>query len=595
MAEALGVASSITALIDASTAVISYLKAMKDAPKECKELLNELSDLKDWLSKVVPLTTPRRVPPFTVSLIIPLTSTLSLTRPTLTDDPWLATMQKLSERFAWLMELLNNLQKELGPASSGMKRLLWKFKRESVEDALKEIEQIKSLMIIAVQRDHVALSHAIQEKLVSVDMKVDGVLDSTNRIEQIAGRVDTNIINVHGQVAHIKDGVSQQQIQMQKAQDDEMLMHIITWLTDLNFKSVQAEKLSQWVEDTGCWFLEAEQFQQWIDGLVTSCLWCLGNPGVGKTILAAIIIDYLQSVEYKDKTLVLSIFCDYKSMTTQTIPNLLCSLLKQLVQDNGLSSPITSLYNQYHPKGTQPSLDVLTKILLQEFKSFHHVYVVLDALDEFADDQRKELVEKIRSLGDNIHLLVMSRDIPKIGLLFKEDARLDIQAVEADITMFVADKLSRGDLADLINGHDNLHEAILTGVAEKAGGMFLLASLHMDSLAQSTNRKILRDALKELPDNMKNAYDETMERVNHQRKHKSALAIRIFGWIAFARCSLTVLELQHALAVELGTTTLNPDNLCSEDLLGSICGGLVIIDQTGWSEKPIVKFVHKCK
>ncbi len=123
---------------------------------------------------------------------------------------------------------------------------------------------------------------------------------------------------------------------------------------------------------------------------------------------------------------------------------------------------------------------------------------------------------------------------------------------------------------------------------------FLLASLHMDSLAQSTNRKILRDALKELPDNIKKAYDETMKRVNHQGKHKSALASCIFGWIAFAKRPLIVLELQHALAVEPGTATLNPENLCNEDILVSICGGLVVIDQTGW-DRDIVRFVRKCK
>ncbi len=121
----------------------------------------------------------------------------------------------------------------------------------------------------------------------------------------------------------------------------------------------------------------------------------------------------------------------------------------------------------------------------------------------------------------------------------------------------------------------------------------------MDSLAQSTNQKILRDALKELPDNMKNAYDETMERVNHQGKHKSSLASHIFGWIAFARRPLTVSELQHALAVELGTMTLDPKNIHSTDLLGSVCGGLVHIDQSHrwqteiWLNDPIVRFVRK--
>ncbi|SJL14313.1 uncharacterized protein ARMOST_17769 [Armillaria ostoyae] len=594
MAEALGIASSILTLVDVSWTIFEYLKDVKEASKERDRLSKELFGLVYWLNEVTPLT--------------------DTTEP---NDLWLVTMQRLSGPIVQLTALLDDLTKEFELAPSGTTekvtepgtekvksgllekvkvvkhRLLWKFKKESVEDALEKIERIKSLMIVAVQRDHFALSQAINEILAIVDTKVEGVLDCTNRIEQVTQRVDMNIFKICDQVAHINNGVSHIQSQGQKTEDGDLLMSIITWLTDLNFKSVQAEKLSQRVGDTGHWFLKSKLFKEWVDGMAPSlCLWCPGNPGVGKTILTAIIIDYLQSLNHERKTLILSIFCDYQSATAQTIPNLLCSLLKQLVQDNGLLDPITLLYNQCHHDGTQPSLDVLTKILLQEFKSFHHVYVVLDALDEFADNQRKELVEKIRSLGDNIHLLVTSRDIPKIGLLFKEDAKLDIRAVEADITTFVADKLSRGDLADLINGDDNLHQTIITGVAEKARGMFLLASLHMDSLAQSTNQKTLRDALKELPDNMKNAYDETMERINHQGKHKSALASRVFGWIAFARRPLIVLELQHALAVELGTTTLNPDNLCSKDLLGSVCAGLVVIDQMGRHREPIVKFVH---
>ncbi len=144
----------------------------------------------------------------------------------------------------------------------------------------------------------------------------------------------------------------------------------------------------------------------------------------------------------------------------------------------GLSDPITSLYGWCLRDQTCPLPNTLTKILSQVLGSFDHVYIVLDALDEFTGgkpeeqwNKQEELIKTIKSLGGNIHLLVTSRDIPKIGLLFKEDARLDIRATNADITTFVADKLSQGDLANLITGHDNLREAILTGVAEKANGM----------------------------------------------------------------------------------------------------------------------------
>ncbi len=61
-----------------------------------------------------------------------------------------------------------------------------------------------------------ALSQASNEMLAIVDTKMDGILDGTNRIVQVTGRVETDVIDIRGQVA-------QQQIQTQKAQDGAFL------------------------------------------------------------------------------------------------------------------------------------------------------------------------------------------------------------------------------------------------------------------------------------------------------------------------------------------------------------------------------------
>ncbi len=202
-------------------------------------------------------------------------------------------------------------------------------------------------------------------------------------------------------------------------------------------------------------------------------------------MLAAIVIDYLRSLDHEKKTLVLSIFCDYQSATAQTISNLLCSLLKQIVQDNGLSDPIMLLYDQCCHDGTRPSLTVLTQTLVHELGSFHHVYIVLDALDEFSDDNggQERLTDAMRSLGNNVHLLVTSRDITTIGSLFKADTRLDIRAANTDINSYIMSKLSCGRLASLIKGRDDLRQAILNGVTEKADGMCVtLVVIHVETI-----------------------------------------------------------------------------------------------------------------
>ena len=126
-----------------------------------------------------------------------------------------------------------------------------------------------------------------------------------------------------------------------------------------------------------------------------------------------------------------------------------------------------------HLNGTRPSLSDLTKILSHELASFYRVYIVLDALDEFSDDNggQERLIETMRSLCNNIHLLVMSRDITTIGLLFKADTRLDIRADDKDISLYIMSKLSYGRLASLIKRRDDLRQAILDRVIEKADGM----------------------------------------------------------------------------------------------------------------------------
>ncbi|PBK87757.1 ankyrin, partial [Armillaria gallica] len=314
---------------------------------------------------------------------------------------------------------------------------------------------------------------------------------------------------------------------------------------------------------TGQWILKSPEFLSWVDGSGKShTLRCQGGPGVGKTFLASIIVNHLRSlpVVKEGKALVLSIFCDYKSTVEQTVENVLRSLLKRLVQDYGLSPLTKTLHADRETK--HPSLDDLTKCLSEALQyASSHVYIVLDALDEFANDHREDLINVVReSLGHEIYLLVTLR--PDIGLdvLFEGDTTLDIEASADDIEIYIRDRISQSRrLVSNVKGENGsiLREKILNQVTEKSYGMFLLARLHMDSLAGSARtRKTLENALAKLPDNIMGAYTEILEsRIN-----------------TFARRPLTVLELQHALSVDLDSdmTAFEPDNLCSEDLLGSV-------------------------
>lgn len=80
-----------------------------------------------------------------------------------------------------------------------------------------------------------------------------------------------------------------------------------------------------------------------------------------------------------------------------------------------------------------------------------------------------------------------------------------------------------------------------------------------------------------------------MDRIRSQSKPLSRLAEQILRWISFASRPISLTELQHALAVEVGESQFDEGNLLTdEDDMTSCCAGLVIVEPTD----KIIRLVH---
>lgn len=120
---------------------------------------------------------------------------------------------------------------------------------------------------------------------------------------------------------------------------------------------------------------------------------------------------------------------------------------------------------------------------------------------------------------------------------------------------------------------------------------FLLARLHIDLLIGMRSPKAIRNALNDLATGSEaynNAYTDAMDHVESQVSSQEELAKQVLSWITFAKRRLTASELQHALAIEIGTSQLDETNMSEiEDIL-SVCAGLVTVDE----ESGIIRLVH---
>jgi len=99
----------------------------------------------------------------------------------------------------------------------------------------------------------------------------------------------------------------------------------------------------------------------------------------------------------------------------------------------------------------------------------------------------------------------------------------------------------------------------------------------------------VRTALDKLPEEMDNTYDEAMERIERQDDNRKQLARRVLSWIIYVVRPLSVKELQHALAVVPDSTNIDPEDIIDDEILTSVCSGLVVIDE----ERNVIGLVRK--
>jgi ankyrin repeat protein len=106
--------------------------------------------------------------------------------------------------------------------------------------------------------------------------------------------------------------------------------------------------------------------------------------------------------------------------------------------------------------------------------------------------------------------------------------------------------------------------------------------LHVNSLKGKVNVKAIDDALAEVMSGGSSliaAYDKTMKMIQSQGDEYGKLAKHALSWVAFSDEPLTTSQLQHALAIEPGTTDLVFNNVTKLEIIMSSCAGLVTIQE----------------
>ncbi|KAJ6779447.1 hypothetical protein PWT90_05426 [Aphanocladium album] len=130
---------------------------------------------------------------------------------------------------------------------------------------------------------------------------------------------------------------------------------------------------------------------------------------------------------------------------------------------------------------------------------------------------------------------------------------------------------------------DVLRKPLTESAIFSSDGMFLLAKLHLESLVAKSTPRAIRVAIAKLPsgsDAYNESYHNLMVRIEGQLDDHQRLAKEVLSWITCAKRQLSITELQHALAVELGEHEFDEENTPQPEDMLSVCVGLVKLDET---------------
>ncbi|RPA91333.1 hypothetical protein L873DRAFT_1819658 [Choiromyces venosus 120613-1] len=367
---------------------------------------------------------------------------------------------------------------------------------------------------------------------------------------------------------------------------------IMTWLSPLEPRLRHQGVQENRVENVGEWLLQTPVFRNWYTGSEgdetdNSVLFCYGDPGVGKTYISSLVIDRLGDQAREQNAIAACFYFDFAAQKEQSLNSMLGALLKQVVSELGETpEDIVRVYEEQKKVigGRGPQLGDIVK-MLQATSSSQRTFICIDALDECAAGYRFRLLDSLKAIlqkSTGTRIFVTGR--PHIRGEIEERlaggvAILSIIPRKNDIIEYIRMRLSEDMTPEAMDS--SLEAEILRKIPEKVSEIFLLVSLNIEAILRETTVHRRRQKLSEMTDGLGlgDAYNATLGRVKAQGGERARLGMAALMWVSHSERPLHVDELCHALAVEIGSKSLNIKNVPSVRTLLGCCQALIFVDK----------------
>jgi hypothetical protein len=424
----LSITVSAIALIQLCAQTIRYVEEVKEVSKECARLKAEIRT--------------------TEAILLTLSETVSNSDHA--NGEWVVTVSAIGGPegpIEELRDLLQSLHDKLASRapSNGVrglgKRLLWPFQTGEIKDIMTRLDRQRNLLMLALENDHGALLKEIQKDTKALLLGMDEVKVGVQKIND--------------------------------AQLQQDCQDIIDWIPATDFSSQQSDFIGKRQEGTGKWLLENHEFRQWMEQ--DGHLLCTGMPGAGKTIISSIVVDELhRTFQHIPNIGIACIYLSAQRQREQAPVDLALSLLKQLLQGiESTPSVVKTIHARCKRQGTRPSFEDAMKMLYPVVGEFSRSFIVIDALDEAAENHTMNVIKLLQDLHTKAGTKVFatSRHIPRIESAFAGSPNLEIKATDEDVERYIEGNMAR--LPAFVARNPELQTEIKSTIIHAVKGMYV--------------------------------------------------------------------------------------------------------------------------
>lgn len=266
-------------------------------------------------------------------------------------------------------------------------------------------------------------------------------------------------------------------------------------------------------------------------------LWIYAQPGAGKTVLAAFLVDHFASRRHSD--CVLFFFCkdtdDDKRTPIAVARSLLYQLFRALRDRLMASTLIQDISDAMDESGHRTALDFPTiwRIFSNHISDLVTATIIVDALDECRDSNT--LTHNLRSLASscNAAVVLTSRKEEHLYQLLHQGPSLEVSPddVDADIKAFVEAKVAASPRLS----QPSVKQLIVKRLCESHEGMFLWVHYIVKELKSCVSLEQVQEELRGLPKGLDAVYQRILQRLQETlEKQTFKLCSKVLTWVTTA-------------------------------------------------------------